>query len=172
MTRWLGRRLAASLGRSRATTRGTTRGAAGGEAGSASLEFVVLALVLLVPVTYLVVTLGRLQAGSYAAAAGSRAAARAFVTADTAQEAPGRAQAALDLALADQGFTDADATAATDCERPGCLVPEGAVQVTVRVLVPLPFVPPLLRSAVPAALPVEASGVAVVDRFARLRAVP
>ena len=140
------------------------------DAGSASVEFVVLALVLLVPVAYLVITLGRLQAGAYAASAGSRAAARAFTTAVTADEAPGRARAALDLALADQGFTDADATATTDCERPGCLVPDAAVRVEVQVLVPLPFVPPLLRDAVPAAVPVGAGGVAVVDRFAPVRA--
>lgn len=142
------------------------------EAGSASVEFVVLALVLLVPVAYLVITLGRLQAGSYAASAGSRAAARAFTTAATADEAPGRARAALDLALADQGFTGADATATTDCEQPGCLVPDAAVRVEVEVLVPLPFVPPLLRAAVPAAVPVRASGVAVVDRFAPSRLSP
>jgi len=148
------------------------RAARGGDAGSASVEFVVLALVLLVPVAYLVVTLARLQAGSYAASAGSRAAARAFTTAPTADEAPGRARAALDLALADQGFTDADASATTDCERPGCLVPDAAVRVEVQVLVPLPFVPPLLRAAVPAAVPVQASGVAVVDALAPSRAGP
>lgn len=142
-------------------------GARRGDDGSASVEFVVLALVLMVPVAYLVITLGRLHAGSYAASAGARAAARAFTTAVTADQAPGRARAALDLALADQGFTDADATTTTtDCEEPGCLVPDAAVRVEVEVLVPLPFVPPLLRAAVPAAVPVRASGVAVVDGLA------
>lgn len=137
-----------------------------GDGGSASVEFIVLALLLLVPVAYLVVTLARLQAGAYAASAGARAAARAYVTSPDAAAAPGRAEAALDLALADQGFVPADATAATECEAAGCLVPDAAVLVSVRVDVPLPFVPPLLRAAVPARVPVEAEGTAVVDRFA------
>jgi hypothetical protein len=141
-----------------------------GDGGSASVEFIVLALLLLVPVAYLVVTLARLQAGAYAAAAGSRAAARAFVTAADAAAAPPRAQAALDLALTDQGFTPGDATASTSCEAAGCFAPDAAVVVVVRVDVPLPFVPPLLRSAVPTRVPVEATGTAVVDRFSALAA--
>ncbi|MEH3078676.1 MAG: pilus assembly protein [Quadrisphaera sp.] len=141
-----------------------------GDGGSASVEFIALALVLLVPVAYLVVTLARLQAGAYAASAGARSAARAYVTAPQAAEAPVRAEAALALALTDQGFTPADATAATSCEATGCFAPDAAVVVTVRVDVPLPFVPPLLRAAVPARVPVEATGTAVVDRFAALPA--
>lgn len=139
-----------------------------GDRGSASLEFIVLALLLMVPVAYLVVTLARLQAGAYAASAGARAAARAYVTSAQVAQAPGRAEAALALALTDQGFTTADATASTSCEAAGCFQPDAAVVVTVRVDVPLPFVPPLLRAAVPAAVPVEATGTAVVDRFAGL----
>ncbi len=148
------------------------RAARRGDAGSASVEFIVLALVLMVPVVYLVMALARVQAGSYAASAGSSASARAYVTAADAADAPVRAQAALDLALTDQGFTPGDATATTGCERTGCLVPDAAVSVTVRVEVPLPFVPPLLAAAIPAEVPVEATSVAVVDRFADLRELP
>lgn len=158
------------LRRSAAALRSAAARGPGGDAGSASVEFIVLALLLLVPVAYLVVTLARLQAGAYAAAAGSRAAARAYVTAAAAAAAPGRAEAALDLALTDQGFTPADATATTSCEAAACFAPDAAVVVTVRVDVPLPFVPPLLRSAVPTRVPVEATGTAVVDRFSSLGA--
>ena len=51
-----------------------------GEQGSALVEFVFLAVLMMVPLIYLVMVLARLQAGSYAASAAVREAGRAYVT--------------------------------------------------------------------------------------------
>ena len=51
------------------------------EGGSAVVEFVFLAVLLVVPLLYLVMTVSRVQAGSYAASTAAREAGRAFVTA-------------------------------------------------------------------------------------------
>ena len=51
------------------------------EDGSALVEFVFLAVLMLVPIVYLIVALGRIQAGALAVEQGAREAGRAFVTA-------------------------------------------------------------------------------------------
>ena len=51
-----------------------------GEEGSAVVEFVALAVLLLIPIIYLILTVGRLQAASYAVSTAAREAARAYVT--------------------------------------------------------------------------------------------
>ena len=52
------------------------------EGGTAVIEFVWLAVLLLIPLIYLILCLARVQAGSYAVTQGAREAARAFVTAE------------------------------------------------------------------------------------------
>jgi hypothetical protein len=130
------------------------------------VEFVVLGTVLLVPVIYLVLVLGRVQAGSYAVDGAARAAARAFTAA--ADEATGRARAraAVRLGLLDQGF-DADADSATriDCSDTPCLTPQSTVSVQVSVDVMLPGVPTFVDAVVPTHVVVRSTQVAVVDAF-------
>lgn len=135
--------------------------------GNAVVEFVTLGVLLLVPVVYLVLALGRVQAGAFAAEAGAREAARAFTAAD--DEAAGRthAHAAVVLSLQDQGF---DASGDGDelvirCEASPCLTPAGRVHVRVAVDVPLPGMPRFVTAVVPAAVTVDAEAVAVVERF-------
>jgi hypothetical protein len=135
----------------------------GGEEGSAVVEFVFLGVLLMVPLIYLVMTLGRVQAGAYAASAAAREAGRAFVTAPEAGAAPARAEAAAGIAFADQGFPDGEVEIA--CSATPCLAPGGRVTTTARVIVPLPLVPSFARSVVPLQIPVEASQLSTVDRF-------
>lgn len=139
------------------------------DSGSAVVEFLGLAVTLLVPLVYLVLVLGRLQAGTFAADAASREAARAYAAAPTADVGSARAVASVGLALRDQGF-DADPGAAltlTCSDR--CLEPGSDVDATVQVQVPLPFVPPFVRSVVPLQIAVSAAHTAAVDDF---RAAP
>lgn len=136
-----------------------------GDEGSAVVEFLGLALVLLVPLVYLVLVLGRLQAATFAAEGAAREAARVFVASDDVADAAPRAVAAAGLALADQGFDDDPATAVSIACSAACLTPGSEVTVDVRVEVPLPFVPPLVRGAVPLAIPVAAARTAVVDEY-------
>jgi hypothetical protein len=138
--------------------------ATSGERGSALVEFVFLAVLMMVPLIYLVMVLARLQAGSYAASAAVREAGRAYVTAQRQEEADGRAQAAARIAFEDQGF-GRDAVLRLACDGDPCLRPEGRVTMEATVTVPLPLVPAFARDVVPLQAPVTASHVAVVDRF-------
>ena len=141
------------------------------EAGSALVEFLGTAVLLLVPLVYLVLTVGQVQAGTFAVEGAAREAARAVVTAPSSADGVARAQAAVGLALADQGFDDVPSrdSLTLECSNDPCLAPDGTVGVRVRVEIPLPFVPAGLRSWVPLAVPVEASHVATVDRYAQVR---
>ena len=136
----------------------------GAEAGSAVVEFVFLAVLMLVPLIYLVMTLGRLQAGAYAVSAAAREAGRAYTTATAQADAERRAEAAAGLAFEDQGFGDTGRISLS-CDGTPCLRPEGRVEVTSVVTVPLPLVPSFARDVIPLEVPLTASHVAVVDRF-------
>jgi len=137
-----------------------------GENGTAVVEFCLLAVVMLVPVVYLVLALGRIQAGAFAAQGAAREAGRAFVTADDEGSARQRADAAAAIAFADQGFKD-PALVGIDvmCTASPCLAPDERVVARSRVLVVLPGVPRLLDRVIPARLELTARHVSTVDRF-------
>jgi hypothetical protein len=136
-----------------------------GERGSALVEFVFLSVLVMVPLLYLVLTLSRLQAGAYAVSAAAREAGRAYVTAASARDAPGRAEAAARLAFEDQGFRSAESRLSLSCDGSPCLRPAGRVTLVASVRVPLPLVPGFARAAIPLEVSVTASHVAVVDPF-------
>jgi len=138
------------------------------ERGSAVVEFVFLAVLMIIPIFYLVMVMARLQAGAYAVSGAAREAGRAYVTAGSAEDAPARARAAADIAFADQGFAE-EGTIALTCDAQPCLRPGARVRVTAAVSVPLPFVPAFFSSVVPTAVPVTATHVASVDRFGGAR---
>ena len=139
----------------------------GDDSGNAIVEFLGVALLLLVPVVYLVLVLGRVQAATFAVEGAAREAGRAFARADDPGTGADRAVAAVGLALADQGFTDADPARALtlDCSSVPCLAPGSEVVAEVVVVVPLPFVPSFVRAVAPLEIPVSARHVAPVDRF-------
>jgi hypothetical protein len=139
-------------------------GGSDAEAGSAIVEFVFLAVMMMVPLFYLVMVLGRLQAGAYAVSAAAREAGRAYVTAQVPAQAPARAQSAAGLAFADQGF-DNEGTVVISCDGAPCLRPDGRVRITATVSVPMPLVPAFFSEIVPVRIPVSAIHVASVDRF-------
>lgn len=135
------------------------------EEGSAVVEFVFLAVLLLVPLLYLVMTLARVQAGAFAVSMAAREAGRAFVTAESTDAARPRAVAAARLAFADHEFDDRRTALTLACDGDPCVRPNGRVEVTASVTVPLPLVPSFAREVVPLEVPLTASHVAVVDRF-------
>lgn len=134
------------------------------ERGSAVVEFVVLAVLMLIPLVYLVLMMARLQAGSYAVSQAAREAGRAFVTAPSAEAAPARAEAAARIAFLDHAMEDTGRLAVA-CDGSPCLRPDGRVETTASVRIPLPLVPAFARQVVPLAVPVTASHVSTVDRF-------
>ncbi|NTW39873.1 MAG: pilus assembly protein [Cellulomonadaceae bacterium] len=163
--------------RLRSAVRRATCALAADDAGNAVVEFLGVALVLLVPTVYLVLVLGRLQSAAFAVDGAAREAARAFVTTEVARDRAGadgrdlpasgvRAVAATGIALADQGLDPGDAadsltvTCSAECGAPG-----SEVTTTVEVVVDLPGVPQWLQSVVPLRVPVSASATAAVDTY-------
>jgi len=134
------------------------------QSGSALVEFVFLAVMMMVPLFYLVMVLARLQAGAYGVSAAAREAGRAYVTAQVPAQAPARAESAAGLAFADQGF-EKEGTIAISCDGAPCLRPDGRVRITATVTVPMPLVPAFFSGIVPVRIPVSATHVASVDRF-------
>jgi hypothetical protein len=51
------------------------------------------------------------------------------------------------------------------CDGTPCLRPDGRIEMSTTVTVPLPLIPSFARGVVPLEVPVTASHVAVVDRF-------
>jgi len=156
-----GRWLIAGL---RSRLRQPGRSGQGAQAGSAVVEFVFLAVLMLVPLFYLVMVLARLQAGAYAVSAATREAGRAYVTAQVSEQAPARAHSAAGLAFADQGF-GSEGSIQIGCDGTPCLRPEGRVQITATLWVPMPLVPAFFAAIVPLQIPVSATHLATVDRF-------
>ncbi|PJJ71404.1 hypothetical protein CLV46_0950 [Diaminobutyricimonas aerilata] len=137
------------------------------ERGSASLEFVSAAMILLVPLVYLVLTMSALQGGSLAVEGAARHAARVFVEADTPGEAEDAATAAVAVALADHGIDADRAEVSIRCspDPARCLDRRATVTVEVVVHVPLPLVPPALGVEAPFDVPVASSATQRVSRF-------
>lgn len=138
----------------------------GSDCGSAVVEFVTLGVLMLLPVVYLVLVLGRIQAASFAVEAAARDAGRAFVTAPDDDTAARHASAVAQRALLDQGFGRQDgAEVSFHCSATPCLQPEAGLRVSVGVDVVLPGVPAFVHAVVPTRVPVVADAVTRVDRF-------
>jgi hypothetical protein len=131
------------------------------------VEFLALTVVLLLPVLYLVLVLGRVQAATFAAEGAAREAARSYVRADDTLQGEQRALASVGLALRDQGFDDVDPAGALTltCSSVPCLAPASDVATQVRIDVDLPLVPSFVRHVVPLSVPVVGHHVAAVDTF-------
>lgn len=134
------------------------------EEGRAIVEFVFLGVLVLVPLIYLVVTVGRIQAAAFSATTAAREAGRAFTTADSEATAFSRARTAGAVSFEDFGFTEG-AEVDLACDGNPCLRPEGRVTVTASVTVALPLVPAFLEGALPLSVPVSSTHVSTVDRF-------
>jgi hypothetical protein len=151
----------------RATARRTGAGPAGERScdeGRAILEFIFLGILLLLPLTYLVLTAARLQAASFSASLAGREAGRAFVTATSDDAGHARARAAAALAFTDFSFDDG-AEISLRCDGSPCLRPDGSVTSTASIAVRLPLVPDFIAAHVPASVTISSTHVASVDRF-------
>ena len=134
------------------------------ERGSAVVEFVTLGVLLLIPLVYLVMALGRVQAGAFAVSQAARESGRAFVTTDAGEDATARAVAAARISFADHRFED-EGVVTVSCDGSPCLRAGGRVVTTATVRVPLPLLPAFVDGALPLSVPVSATHVSTVDRF-------
>lgn len=139
----------------------------GGEVGSASLEFITVGLILLVPLVYLVLTMAVIQGAAFAVEGAARQAVRVFVQSGSPTEAAARSERAIRFALADASLESLDPRVAVSCSpKPNaCLTRLGTVTMSVSVTVPLPLVPPFLDLTVPVGVPLKAAATEQVSRF-------
>ena len=140
----------------------------GDDTGSATVEFVLFSLLLLVPFTYVLLTVFEVQRAAYAVTEAARESGRAFATALSAADGEQRAQAALGLALHDQGLSSQGLDLRITCSAHPCLTPGATVTITVVEEVTLPWVPALLGRPA-ASVTVRAVHVETVDRFRPVR---
>jgi hypothetical protein len=120
------------------------------ETGSALVEFVFIALVVFVPLIYIIAGFSAVQRGVFASTAAAREAGRAIGTAPDAATGMSRANRAAQLAVEDQSIAATDlrvayAAAGVDCANSGgytpTLAPGEEFSVCVTVTVRIPFLP-------------------------------
>lgn len=136
----------------------------GSEHGSAVVEFTFLALLLMVPLVYFIITVGQIQGASFAVVGAADQAAKVYTAQPDGASAQAAAEQAVAIALADFGHSPDQATVLVSCEPADCQAAGTAVTVAVNLTVPLPFIPfgDSLRLS---ATDVEASATQLVGRF-------
>ena len=140
---------------------------ADGDDGNAIIEFVYLAILLMVPLVYVLLTVFKVQGAAYAVSSAAREAGRVYATSEQPEDAFERAFAAASIVMADSGLELSRAQLQIDCE--DCLQPGSTVPVVIDYDVALPFLPRFLNGSAPASVQVTSHHLEVVDRF---RAAP
>jgi hypothetical protein len=108
--------------------------------GSALVEFVWLAILLMIPLVYVVLTAVSVQRAAFATTAAAREAARAYATASSDAEGEQRAEDAAAMAMRDQGVRWTSSGRVVSCG--ACdFAPGSTFTVDLRTTVALPFVP-------------------------------
>jgi hypothetical protein len=132
--------------------------------GSASVEFLTAAVLLLVPIVYLVIVVATVQSAALAIEGAARQGARVFVQSPSVDLGAAAVTRALDLALADHGV-QAETRVTISCAPASnnCLARRGWVTVQIDARVPLPLIPGPFSG--PPAIPLLASATQQVSRF-------
>jgi len=141
-------------------------GCLAGEQGSASLEFLTVGIILLVPLVYLVLAVAAIQAGALGVEGAARQAARVAVVATDEHASDAAVERAVRVVLADYGIDAGEASVTVTCDRADCLEPGARVSVSVLARVELPLVPDFLAVTAVGSVPVEATATQTVSRFA------
>ncbi|WP_166503410.1 hypothetical protein [Modestobacter italicus] len=137
-----------------------------GEGGSAIVEFVFIALVVFLPLVYLVAGFSSVQRGVFAATEAAREAGRALGTAPDPVTGQARAEAAVAIAVEDQSVEATDVVLAYAPAGAGCgaaggyqpaLTPGEEFLVCVTVTVRVPLLPDFIDAN-------TATGAFVVER--------
>ena len=131
-----------------------------GDGGNALIEFSYLAVLLMVPLVYVLLTVFSVQRASFGVTEAARQAGRAYATAADTTSGAARAQAAARLAMRDQGLVCGGCLAEVD----GTLVPDSEVRVRVEHFVRLPVLGSFFGGE-RAGVRVDATHVERVDRF-------
>lgn len=138
-----------------------------GEDGNALVEFTYLAVLLMVPLVYVLTAAFQVQRAAFGVTEAARQAGRAYATADDPASGTARARTAARLAMKDQGLSCSTCLTGPS----GDLAPDSRVTVTVRYNVELPVLGVFFGGATGPSIPVSSTHVEVVDRFRQTGAV-
>lgn len=144
------------------------------EAGSSAIELLVTGLLLILPLTYLAISLGQIHSAVLAAEGGVRQAARLFVRAESTQAALAQSELAMQLAFENHNLQGNGYQLRVHCQSPNqvagavsdaCLLAGSRVTVTVETQVVLPFIPGFIPSDL-VSIPIHAEAQQIVSKFA------
>lgn len=133
--------------------------------GNAIVEFVYLAVLLMVPLVYVLLTVFRVQGASYAVSSAAREAGRVFATSDAVDDAGPRAMTAARIVMRDSNLAFAPEDMEITCSSTPCLEPGSQVNVVIAYDVSLPLLPRIFDGQAPATVRVSSRHLEVVDRF-------
>lgn len=133
-----------------------------GDAGNAIIEFIFVAVAVMLPLVYLIVAVATVQRSDLAVTQAAREAGRAFATSDRPDQTAARVAAAVRLALGDQGLAEdvevRYVAVTADCAGPAVtprLQPGAQFAICVSRRAELPAVPSILQGR----------GITAVGRF-------
>lgn len=132
------------------------------EDGSASLEFIIIAVGVLLPLTYFVLTVSAIHRAHAAAAHAVREASRILMRADSFPAGNAAARDAAALAFADHGLAPPEGSVRITCTG-ACLAPGTQASVDVSWDMPLPWIPEGLDG--PVTWPIRDSQTLVFDLY-------
>ncbi|WEK14631.1 MAG: TadE family protein [Candidatus Microbacterium phytovorans] len=137
------------------------------DGGAAAVEFLLVGLILLVPIVYLVIALGQIQSGSFAAETASRQIARGVAAAQNAEHARERVEQTARAVAAEYGIERQELEVDIACRPATALCPSAGATlvVTVRVRVALPLVPDVFGAQQKTRVAVEATSVQKMSRL-------
>lgn len=132
--------------------------------GSATVEFIALSVILLIPALYLLVTISQLQAAGYASVAASDQAAKTIAYTDTDAQAESRAIRTVHLTAENYQLNPATTDTTIHCTNNPCSTPGTQITVNVSIDVPLPLIPTFLGNQTRIAT-MDATGYHVIGEF-------
>lgn len=132
--------------------------------GSASLEFLTVGMILLVPLVYLVLALASIQAAALGVEGAARQAARVAVL-QTDGAGAASVERTVRVVLADYGVDPGTASVAVDCSAE-CDEPGARITVRVSAAVALPLVPQALAASSIGTVRLDGIATQTVSRFA------
>jgi hypothetical protein len=134
------------------------------ESGSATVEFIGLSVLLLLPAIYILIAISQLQAAGYAAVAAADQAAKTIGYTSHEADAEARAVKTVHLTAEDYELDPAQTSTVITCSNPSCTTPGTRITVTVSIDVSLPLVPTLFGNPTRMAT-MDASGHHVIGEF-------
>jgi Flp pilus assembly protein TadG len=143
-------------------------GANASDAGGAMVEFIILAVTLVVPLCYLLLAVFDVQRAAFGASAATREAARVFVRSPSTALGEERAYAAASLTMSDHGVKLGDRELVISCSASPCLTPGATVQVSYQTRVTLPWLPAVGGFDI-VSIPVSATHQQIVDEYSEVR---